>query len=130
MTLANQSFADSDRVLFVSDVHLRYDDQAYLDQFLAFLRMVLEQKPQALYIHGDLFDFYVGPRQGRLPFYKPLFDLLSAIKDGGTKVGVIHGNRDFLMGKCFQGSGAEILPDEVQLQFGEQRTLLSHGDEH
>lgn len=124
------SYGPGDLVLFVSDVHLYFGGQEYMDQFLAFLRFAAARRPAALFIHGDLFDFYVGPRQGRLPFYRPLFEALSALARGGTRVGVIHGNRDYLMGARFVEAGVEILPGAVRLQMGSSRTLLSHGDEY
>ena len=115
-------------VAFVSDVHLRHGDEPYQAAFLRFLREVGPDVSR-LYIHGDLFDFYVGPRQGRLPFYRPLFDTLRSLVEDGTPVGLLHGNRDFLMGQRFVESGVEVLPTEVDLVLGGQRVHLSHGDE-
>lgn len=118
-----------ERVVFVSDVHLRHDDASYLGQFTSFLDGVRGDGAAAVYIHGDLFDFYVGPRQGARPFYRPLFESLRALVDAGIPVGIIHGNRDFLMGRRFSDAGCALLPDEVTLELGGLRVHLSHGDQ-
>jgi UDP-2,3-diacylglucosamine hydrolase len=115
-------------VAFVSDVHLRFGSADYLEQFLRFLRGV-PAIACALYIHGDLFDFYIGEKQGRLEFYRPLFDTLRGLVDGGITVGILAGNRDFLLDRSFQDAGVELLPDEVRLDLGGKRTHLSHGDQ-
>ena len=42
---------------------------------------------------------------------------------------MLHGNRDFLLGKRFgERSGCVLLPDPVIADFDGVRTLLSHGD--
>ena len=128
-SLDRASFSAEERVVFVSDVHLRFDDQAYLDQFVGFLRDVQSDGAAAVYIHGDLFDFYVGPRQGQQPFYRPLFEALNDLVTGGIPVAVLHGNRDYLMGKRFVEAGCELIPDETVLDLGGARTHLSHGDQ-
>lgn len=115
-------------IAFVSDVHLRFGDRAYLDQFLGFLRHV-PSVARTLYIHGDLFDFYVGEKQGRLPFYAPLFDALRSLTGGGVKVGILAGNRDFLLDRSFEAAGVSILPDELSVALGDRVAHLSHGDQ-
>ena len=47
------------RTLFVSDVHLRPRDPSANRPFLRFL----EQDCDVLYVVGDLFDYWIGPRQ-------------------------------------------------------------------
>jgi UDP-2,3-diacylglucosamine hydrolase len=114
--------------VFVSDVHLRFGNPGYLEQFLRFLRHV-PSIARELYIHGDLFDFYVGEKQGRLAFYRPLFDTLRELGAAGVRVGILAGNRDFLLDRSFRDAGVEILPDEVRLDLGGRAAHLSHGDQ-
>lgn len=128
-SLDGASFTKDERVVFVSDVHLRYEDQPYLDQFTSFLDQIRADGAAAVYIHGDLFDFYVGPRQGARPFYQPLFDALRRLIDAGIPVAVLHGNRDYLMGKRFTEAGCELIPDETTLDLAGTKTHLSHGDQ-
>jgi len=119
---------DDAPVVFVSDVHLHHGGEAYLGDFLAFLRSV-GVRSRTLFIHGDLFDFYVGPRQGALDFYRPLFEELGRLVSSGVRVAAVRGNRDFLIGRRFAQAGVEVLPDESTLELGRFRVHLSHGDQ-
>jgi UDP-2,3-diacylglucosamine hydrolase len=115
-------------LLCVSDVHLRFGDRPYLDAFLAFLRGPAAEAA-GLVIHGDLFEFYVGPRQGRHPFYAPLFDALRDLSARGVAVAALHGNRDFLLDARFEASGAAVIADRLELETRGLRLEISHGDE-
>jgi len=116
------------RIVFVSDVHLHLGGREYMEVFLGFLERV-GGEAEAVYIHGDLFDFYVGHRQGRLPFYAPLFERLSDLVAKGVRVFVLGGNRDFLLGRLFRENGVEVIPDQTTLELGGRRVHLSHGDQ-
>ena len=120
--------AKHDVLWFVSDVHLVDGDQDYLDDFLRFLEAA-RQQAQALYIFGDLFEFWIGDRQGRTEFYQPLFASFRHLVDEGTAVKLIHGNRDFMMGSIFAAAGVEILPEEIVLELAGDQVHLSHGDQ-
>lgn len=120
----------NDAAVFVSDVHIHYGDAPYRDRFVAFLRDV-PTMAKRLYIHGDLFDFYVGPKQGRQAFYAPMFDALGELVRAGVFVGVMVGNRDFTLqgDDGFTKVGATLLDDEVELHLGSKSAHLSHGDQ-
>ena len=121
------STVDPARRIFVSDVHLYFGGDGYQAQFVAFLDQEVAGAAE-LYIHGDLFDFWVGPKQGRLSFYGPLFSSLRRLVDAGTAVTLLHGNRDYLIGRCFEDVGVRVLRDDAVLELGGQRVHLSHGD--
>lgn len=127
--ILREELAPSARVWMVSDVHLVDGDQAYLDQFLSFLDAAAAADLDQFLVFGDLFEFWIGDRQGRQAFYEPLFHRLRGLVARGTRVGLLRGNRDFLIGTLFEAIGAEILPDEVEFDLGGQRLHLSHGDQ-
>lgn len=113
--------------LFVSDVHLDTQAPQATAQFLTFLR---EQaaRAQALYILGDLFEAWVGD-DDRDPQKEEVTAALSGLRDAGVPCFVLHGNRDFLLGKAFcERSGCVLLDDPVVAQFGDEPVLLTHGD--
>lgn len=120
-------FAHRGRVVFVSDVHLYFDGAAYQAQFVAFLKTVAASA-EAIYVHGDLFDFYVGPRQGRLGFYAPLVAAFEELARAGVRVTLLHGNRDFLIGDAFTARGTAVVGDALRLRLGALDVHLSHGD--
>ncbi len=84
----------------------------------------------AVYILGDLFDWWVGDDQLREPFIAPIVKSLRALADSGVPLFVAHGNRDFMLGAEFaRASGATLLPEQLRLDLFGVPTLISHGDE-
>ena len=117
-----------ERVLFVSDVHLTPADPA---TYLAFLRFLTEEAPgaRALYVLGDLFDFWIGPRQARMPGVEEVFTRTRALRAAGTDVFFLPGNRDFLLTGAFAtAQGLRVLPDIAETLLGDRRVALTHGD--
>ncbi len=113
--------------LFISDLHLSSERPAIGGLFLQFL---LEQAPQseALYILGDLFEAWLGD-DVIAPEAQAILDAMRRLSDSGTAVYVMHGNRDFLLGKRFaELSGASLLDDPFVLDLYGTPTLLMHGD--
>ena len=55
---------------------------------------------------------------------------LRSIANSGVPVGMINGNRDFLVGERFADvAGATLLPEQVVINLAGTPTLLLHGDE-
>jgi UDP-2,3-diacylglucosamine hydrolase len=114
--------------LFISDLHLNADEP---DSMAAFNRFAYERAPQAeaLYILGDLFEYWAGDDDLRDDFHQQVITCLRNIADTGTKLYLMHGNRDLLMGKALaQACHATLLPDPTVIDLYGTATLLSHGD--
>jgi UDP-2,3-diacylglucosamine hydrolase len=113
--------------LFVSDVHLDASAPEATDQFLDFLR-VEGRGAEALYILGDLFEAWIGDDEQDAEKVRVCAGLRQLTR-GGTACFVIHGNRDFLLGRGFcERTGCRLLPDPVILELEGERVLLTHGD--
>lgn len=113
--------------LFVSDLHL---DAARPDKLELFRRFIehASAHAEALYILGDLFEVWVGDDDDT-PAFGRIIDALNAASRAGVRLGIAHGNRDFLFGRRFAAaSGAELLPDFALIDLYGRRTLLTHGD--
>jgi UDP-2,3-diacylglucosamine hydrolase len=116
------------RTLFVSDLHLSPERPAINELFLRFLRD-RAAGADALYVLGDLFEYWVGDDAAAHPAYRPVIAGLRALTDSGVPLYVMHGNRDFLLGHEFERmSGARLLPDPTCITLYGTRVLLTHGD--
>jgi UDP-2,3-diacylglucosamine hydrolase len=112
------------RTLFVSDVHLRPREPAANRDFLRFL----EQPCDELYIVGDLFDYWIGPKQLQCGDYDPELAALRE-KSKSARLFFIKGNRDYLLDARFEkASGTRVLGDRARVQVGGKTVLLAHGD--
>jgi UDP-2,3-diacylglucosamine hydrolase len=113
--------------LFVSDVHLDASAPAAVEQFRDFLR-TYAASAEALYILGDLFEVWVGDDEAG-PDKKVVCEALRTLTTSGVACFVLHGNRDFLLGRGFCDiTGCRLLPDPVIAEFDGERVLLTHGD--
>jgi len=120
------------RTLFISDLHLTGERPASTARFLRFLADEAA-RARALYILGDLFEYWIGDDELRSPDGDPLAReagrALRALTQAQVPVRLMTGNRDFLIGGDFlSASGAQALADPVVVDVAGVPTLLLHGD--
>ncbi|WP_273805948.1 MULTISPECIES: UDP-2,3-diacylglucosamine diphosphatase [unclassified Pseudomonas] len=114
-------------ILLVSDLHLEPQRPDLVRAFLHFLQN-RARGAEALYILGDLFEAWIGDDAMGL-FEQEIAAALRQLADSGTAVYLMHGNRDFLIGKAFcRQAGCRLLPDRHIADFQGRRVLLMHGD--
>ena len=113
---------------FISDLHLTPERPQSTETFLAFLRNTAGQA-ERLYILGDLFEYWVGDEALAEPMSAQVAQALYKLGRGGTRVFLMHGNRDFLIGARFaKAAGLQLLPDPSVVTLYGAPTLLMHGD--
>jgi UDP-2,3-diacylglucosamine hydrolase len=113
--------------LFISDLHLSAERPETVRLFLRFLadRAV---GAEHLYILGDLFDVWIGDDDRTAPIPE-ILSALRRLTDTGTRLWVMHGNRDFLLGEDFcRETGSRLLPDPTLIDLYGTPSLLMHGD--
>lgn len=95
--------------------------------FLQFIETKARQS-DTLYILGDLFEAWIGDDYVE-PALQPIMQALHELTQHGTKVFVMHGNRDFLLGNEFENmTGARLIKDPSVIDLYGTPTLLMHGD--
>jgi UDP-2,3-diacylglucosamine hydrolase len=113
--------------LFVSDLHL---DAAYPEAARQFSELLRGEARTAdsLYILGDLFEHWVGD-DDLDTCRRDVCAELRSLCASGVPCFVMHGNRDFLLGREFAGAtGCTLLPDPTVINLYGERILLTHGD--
>ncbi|BAU47308.1 UDP-2,3-diacylglucosamine hydrolase [Sulfurifustis variabilis] len=114
--------------LFISDLHLTAARPEITALFLDFLAREA-RGADALYILGDLFEYWIGDEAVDAPEYRPMIAGLRGLTDAGVPLYVMHGNRDFLMGPAFErATGCRLLPDPARIDLYGTAVLLTHGD--
>lgn len=118
-----------DHCLFISDLHL-CDSRPHITQaFIAFLENTAT-KAQALYILGDLFEYWAGDDAIAAGTHQTTTHAFNKLATSGVQVFFMHGNRDFLIDVGFaNATGIKILPDPSLITLYGKPVLLSHGDE-
>ncbi|EIM17769.1 UDP-2,3-diacylglucosamine diphosphatase [Pseudomonas chlororaphis] len=114
-------------ILLISDLHL---EEERPDITRAFLELLggRARSAQALYILGDFFEVWIGD-DAMTPYQLSICQALRELSDSGTQVFLMHGNRDFMLGKAFcKAAGATLLKDPSVVDFYGEPVLLMHGD--
>lgn len=118
----------SGRTLFIADLHLAEERPQASGRFFHFLESVAADA-DALYILGDLFEYWAGDDDVDAPIARLAAQKLKALSASGTPVYFMHGNRDFLLARRYaDASGMALLNDPAIVDLYGIRTLLAHGD--
>jgi UDP-2,3-diacylglucosamine hydrolase len=114
--------------LFIADLHLCPTRPLTTQLFERFMGEIAPGA-EALYILGDLFEYWAGDDDLADPFNASIARSIRSLATAGTRVCIMHGNRDFLLGDLFmEECRARYLPDPSLTDVYGKPTLLMHGD--
>ncbi|MES2902370.1 MAG: UDP-2,3-diacylglucosamine diphosphatase [Pseudomonadota bacterium] len=114
--------------LFISDLHLQPSYPHTCAAFFAFLEE-RAMAAQALYLLGDVFEYWAGDDDIDLPFHQAIVSNLRRVSDAGVAVYWLAGNRDFLVGSAFaNAAGLTLLEEPHVIELAGHRVTLVHGD--
>jgi UDP-2,3-diacylglucosamine hydrolase len=110
----------------ISDLHLQATE---MPTFEAWRDYMTRTRANAVLILGDLFEVWVGDDAVATdPFLQQCGEVLAQASQQ-RPVYFMPGNRDFLVGSAFLNEcGVQALADPTVLVWGDQRTVLTHGD--
>ena len=115
-------------IVFISDLHLMPERPETMDLFIRFLDDIASEA-DTLYILGDFLEIWWGddePATGYTEVFKSLTELSSK---HNTKVYLMHGNRDFMIGQDLAARcHFEIIQDPHKITLQGRDALLMHGD--
>lgn len=122
-------------LFFIADLHLSEAIPKTVAAFEHFIE-VTANEADSVFILGDLFEFWIGDdildapaTDARASFARRMTRLMHTLSERGIGLYVMHGNRDFLLGKRFmKDAGAMPLPDPFVITAFGRRIVLAHGD--
>ncbi|MCS5586528.1 MAG: UDP-2,3-diacylglucosamine diphosphatase [Gammaproteobacteria bacterium] len=113
--------------LIIADLHLVSDEVDKTNLFIKFCQEQASQVDQ-LFILGDLFNTWLGDDLS-LNDYPMIISGLKTLSTT-TKIFIMTGNRDFLLGDEFtKQTGVTLIDSPYLLEFNTEQYLLTHGDE-
>ena len=116
---------------FASDVHLGLDvaDPSGREaRFVAFLRGIPASETEALYLLGDIWDFWYEYRDVVPKGYTRVFAALQGLMDAGVKVYFFQGNHDIWTYSYFEELGMTRCVQPYVTGIGGKTFCLGHGD--
>lgn len=116
---------------FASDVHLGLDVAGPADRearFVRFLRSIPAENTEALYLLGDIWDFWYEYRDVVPKGYIRVFSALLELMDSGVKVYFFQGNHDVWTYSYFEELGMVRLEQPYVVDIRGKTFCLGHGD--
>lgn len=116
---------------FVSDVHLGLDvagPQAREAAFVKFLKEIPRYETDAVYLLGDIWDFWYEYKDVVPKGYVRVFAALLDLMDAGVKVYFFRGNHDIWAYSYFGELGMTVLKQPYFVTIGGRKFCLGHGD--
>ena len=116
---------------FVADVHLGLQVADPADRemrFVRFLKGLPAAETEALYLLGDIWDFWYEYRDVVPKGYTRVFAALQDLMDAGVKVFFFEGNHDIWTYRYFEELGMKKLAQPYVTEIGGRRFCLGHGD--
>ena len=112
---------------FIADLHLDPANEQGLKLAVDFFSNI--HGTHALYILGDLFEYWIGDDAG-IPLYADVVQSIEALALSGCRVTFMHGNRDFLIGETLAAAchASLVCDDELMITLDDAPVLLMHGD--
>ncbi len=119
--------------IFLSDAHLKGRGDPNQKKLVSFLEDITRDDcavPEALFLLGDIFDYWVSPGGFVDPAYVPLLNAVQKLSDKGVRLHYYLGNHDFFvkhtLGKIC--SGIEVTEDGTGIELDGIRCFITHGD--
>lgn len=115
---------------FVADVHLGLNVKNPADRearFVSFLKS-LPEETEALYLLGDIWDFWYEYRDVVPKGYIRVLNALMDLLDSGVRVYFFQGNHDVWTYRYFEELGMVRLIQPACVRIGETDFCLGHGD--
>ena len=115
---------------FVSDVHLglQVADPADRERRFVDFLLSLPQEAEALYLLGDIWDFWYEYKHVVPKGYVRVLSALQGLMDRGVNVYFFQGNHDVWTYSYFEELGMKKLVQPHVVEIGGKRFCLGHGD--
>ena len=116
------------RAIFIADAHLRHPQDQNYKNLLNFLEQQ-QGNLDALFLLGDIFEFWIGYRSVVFSEHLPLLSRLQQLTEQGCQLFYVEGNHDFNLGAFFNETlKCTVVPDQQIITFGPQKIFICHGD--
>lgn len=119
------------KTYFTSDVHLglqAFDPQDRERRFVAFLDSINNEETAALYLLGDIWDFWYEWKYTVPKGYVRVFAALDRLMASGVKVYFMPGNHDVWAYSYFRELGMTVLSQPAFINVGGKTVCIGHGD--
>jgi UDP-2,3-diacylglucosamine hydrolase len=114
-------------ITVLADSHLG-QESSDLAPFLRALSQIRRRNVTAVYLLGDIFHYLVGDPKFSSPIVRGFLEGIRELRQGGTRVVYVEGNRDFYLRGSYLESEFDSIRPDASFDAGGRRFFLVHGD--
>jgi UDP-2,3-diacylglucosamine hydrolase len=114
-------------IFLIGDSHIGLNDGDEL-RMIDWLDRLSRLRPASLYLNGDVFHYFIGHPNFITRSVEKVFDRLGRLKQEGTAIHYIEGNRDFFVKDSQVAEALTEISTESTFLAGGKRYLVTHGD--
>jgi UDP-2,3-diacylglucosamine hydrolase len=118
---------DPGQIVVIGDSHIGLSP-GLERPIIEWLDRLERSKPRALYLNGDLFHYLIADPKFYTPSVEAVFDRFRRMRDAGTEIHYVEGNRDFFLKGSFVEKAVTDVKLEYEVRAGPKRYLIVHGD--
>jgi UDP-2,3-diacylglucosamine hydrolase len=115
------------QIFVIGDSHIGLGDSSDAP-ILAWLERLAALQPRALYLNGDLFHYFIADEKFTTASVERVFAGLRQLRESGTEVHYVEGNRDFFLRGSFAEKAVSDVGVEYIVRAGDRKYLIVHGD--
>ncbi len=120
------------KAYFISDVHLGspdYETSLAREKKLVRWLESIENETQALFLVGDIFDFWFDYKRAVPKYFTRFLGQLARMSDRGIEIHFFYGNHDMWLKDYFgKELGLHVHSDALDLTLNDLRVYIAHGD--
>lgn len=116
---------------FVSDIHLKSEDESNSEKLLLFLHSLENGERQAshLFLVGDIFDLWIHNHSYFVEKFPKIVNAIRVIVSKGIEVHYFEGNHDLYLKKFWQQDvGVKVHDGPEFFNLGSHKIRVEHGD--
>ena len=115
------------RIYVIGDSHIGLRD-GNEKPVVTWLDRLAALRPRALYLNGDLFHYLIARPKFRTSSVEKVFAKFKELRDAGTAIHYVEGNRDFFLRGSFVEDSVTDVAFEYAVTAGPNKYLVVHGD--
>lgn len=116
---------------FLSDLHLRDEQESNSQKLLLFLHSLAEGEPSAthLFLVGDIFDLWIHNHTYFVDKFAKIVNAIRVVVSSGIEVHYFEGNHDLYLKKFWQQDvGVKVHDGPEFFSLGSKKFRIEHGD--
>ena len=119
------------RAWFLSDIHIRTENESNSEKLLLFLHSLENEKNKAthLFLVGDIFDLWIYDHSYFVEKFPKIVNAIRVIVQKGIEVHYFEGNHDLYLKRFWQQEvGVKVHDGPVFFNLGSKKFRVEHGD--